>query len=167
MNVLPIAGASLPITGVRSYLYARSDTHKHRGIDLPAAEGSPVLAARAGVVTHAHPEPDAPGFKGYGSVVVLEHPGHFWTLYAHLSSVNVHKGQRVAAGEAIGAVGHTGNATGPVLHFEVSSRPYPLVKESPRLDPVAWLQDKGGALGGGIALLGLGLGWLFLRSRGL
>jgi murein DD-endopeptidase MepM/ murein hydrolase activator NlpD len=175
---IPIAAAVLPTSGIRSYLYQRNDTHKHRGIDLPAHEGAPVLAAAGGTVTHAH-SVYAPGFGGYGRVVVLEHPGHFWTLYAHLSDVQVRKGQRVVSGDLLGSAGRTAfTAAEPDhlmpegsshLHFEVSARPYPLVKESPRLDPVAWLNTYrgGGSVAGGIALVGLGLGWLYLRSRGL
>jgi murein DD-endopeptidase MepM/ murein hydrolase activator NlpD len=56
--------------------------------------------------------------NGYGNVVVLRHGGDKTTLYGHLSRIDVHKGQHVDQGQRIGAVGATGWATGPHLHFE-------------------------------------------------
>jgi murein DD-endopeptidase MepM/ murein hydrolase activator NlpD len=55
---------------------------------------------------------------GYGNVVVLRHHGQYTTVYAHLSRVSVRRGQRVAQNDTIGAVGQTGWATGPHLHYE-------------------------------------------------
>jgi murein DD-endopeptidase MepM/ murein hydrolase activator NlpD len=55
---------------------------------------------------------------GYGNVVILRHHGQYATVYAHLSRVNVRRGQRVAQNDTIGAVGQTGWATGPHLHYE-------------------------------------------------
>ena len=59
---------------------------------------------------------------GYGFLVVIRHHRHVRTFYAHLSHIGVHRGERVAAGERIGRVGASGEATGPHLHFEVRRR---------------------------------------------
>ena len=57
-----------------------------------------------------------------GRYVVLTHPGGYQTVYGHLSAINVTIGERVSTGAILGAVGHTGHATGPHLHFEVRTR---------------------------------------------
>ena len=88
----------------------------HTGIDFPAATGTPVAAAGAGCVTFA-------GFDdGYGLLVVLAHSGGVTTWYAHLSRIDVRPRACVASGTRVGAVGATGHATGPHLHFEVRVR---------------------------------------------
>ena len=85
---------------------------KHQGIDYAAPTGTRVRAVGDGIVEHA-------GLKGgYGKVVILRHHGQYSTVYAHLSRINVHRGQRVAQNDTIGAVGQTGWATGPHLHYE-------------------------------------------------
>lgn len=86
----------------------------HEGIDLPAPMGTPVLAAADGEVVYA-----GGGIRGYGNLVVLQHGGDLLTVYAHNSALFVAQGQGVRAGERIAAVGQTGRATGPHLHFEV------------------------------------------------
>lgn len=150
MPLLPFPTAKLPTTGTLSWGFRRSDTHVHNGIDLPAPEGTPVYAAADGVVQQAS-ERWEQGFSGYGMHVVLAVPTPAparWLLYAHLSRVLVSPGQRVKAGQLIGAVGRTAFSaedhtslldTGPHLHFEVSPRAYPQPSESARVDPVAWL----------------------------
>src|SRR5688572_15849203 len=85
---------------------------KHQGIDYAAPTGTRVRAVGDGVVEYA-------GMKGnYGNVVVLRHHGQYSTVYAHLSRVAVRRGARVAQNDTIGAVGQTGWATGPHLHYE-------------------------------------------------
>lgn len=85
----------------------------HTGLDFAAATGTPVFAALAGKVIEV-------GYAGaYGNNIVIEHANGRKTRYAHLSSTNVRQGQKVLRGEHIGAVGSTGNSTGPHLHFEV------------------------------------------------
>jgi murein DD-endopeptidase MepM/ murein hydrolase activator NlpD len=85
---------------------------KHQGIDYAAPTGTRVRAVGDGIVEHA-------GLKGgYGKVVILRHQNQTTTVYAHLSRINVHRGQRVAQNDTIGAVGQTGWATGPHLHYE-------------------------------------------------
>lgn len=86
----------------------------HSAIDIAAPLGTPVTAADRGVVIRA-------GWSsvGYGNFVVIDHQIDYITLYAHLSEIWVEEGQIVAQGELIGAVGSTGNSTGPHLHFEI------------------------------------------------
>ena len=84
----------------------------HQGIDFAAPTGTPVRAVGDGVVDFA-------GWQnGYGNVVFIEHSRGHTTVYAHLSSMTVTRGQRVSQGQHIGGVGATGWATGPHLHFE-------------------------------------------------
>lgn len=93
-----------PITG-------RPSTHS--GVDLAAAEGTPVPAAADGVVVAAGER------GGYGNAVEVAHPDGTSTLYAHLSRVEVTPGETVVSGEELGQVGQTGRTTGPHLHLEV------------------------------------------------
>lgn len=88
----------------------------HRGIDFGAAKGTPVHATASGTVIAAGPINENDG--KYGNTVIIDH-GAQRSLYAHLDSVDVRPGQRVQAGQTIGAVGETGLATGPHLHLEV------------------------------------------------
>jgi murein DD-endopeptidase MepM/ murein hydrolase activator NlpD len=88
----------------------------HTGIDFPASTGAPVAAGGAGCVTFAGVD------DGYGSLVVLSHGSGVTTWYAHLSRIDVRRGACLAAGTRVGAVGATGHATGPHLHFEVRVR---------------------------------------------
>ena len=84
----------------------------HRGIDIPAAYGSEVVASLSGVVVISR-------YHGsYGNYVVLSHGNGMRTLYAHLSSRLVSPGQTVSRGETIGLIGSTGSSTGNHLHYE-------------------------------------------------
>ena len=86
---------------------------QHNGVDYGAPTGTPVRTVGDGVVDFA-------GWQnGYGNVVSIRHNNDRQTVYAHLSRVDVRRGQRVDQGMRIGAVGATGWATGPHLHFEV------------------------------------------------
>lgn len=85
----------------------------HNGIDFGASHGSPIHAAADGVVIAATYS------SGYGNMVILDHGGGISTLYGHCSRLAVSNGQRVTRGQVIAAVGSTGLATGPHLHWEV------------------------------------------------
>jgi len=86
----------------------------HRAVDIAAPLGSFVMAADRGVVVRS-------GWneQGYGLFVVIDHNIDYVTLYSHLQDTYVKEGDIVAQGQVIGAVGSTGNSTGPHLHFEV------------------------------------------------
>ena len=85
---------------------------QHLGVDYGAPTGTAVLSVGDGTVDFA-------GWQnGYGNVVQVRHSGDKATLYAHLSKVDVRKGQRIQQGQRLGAVGMTGWSTGPHLHFE-------------------------------------------------
>ena len=86
----------------------------HPGIDYPAPSGTPVHAAGRGTVAFAGWDSG-----GYGNLVVIAHPQGVRSMYAHLSRIGVRAGQSVVAGSYVGAVGATGLATGPHLHFEL------------------------------------------------
>jgi murein DD-endopeptidase MepM/ murein hydrolase activator NlpD len=97
--------------GMRRHPIAQA-WRKHQGIDYGAPTGTRVRAVGDGVVEYA-------GVKGgYGNVVILRHHGQYATVYAHLSRISVRRGARVAQNDTIGAVGQTGWATGPHLHYE-------------------------------------------------
>lgn len=85
---------------------------QHKGIDFAAARGTPVRTVGDGVVDFAGRQ------SGYGNIVIVEHRNGQSTAYAHLSRIDVKAGQSVNQGQFIGAVGATGWATGPHLHFE-------------------------------------------------
>jgi murein DD-endopeptidase MepM/ murein hydrolase activator NlpD len=86
----------------------------HAGIDIAAPTGSPVKAAAAGTVVVA-----LKSTTGYGWRIIVDHGNGYTSLYAHLSAFNVAPGAKVARGQLLGAVGATGLATGPHVHFEV------------------------------------------------
>ena len=86
---------------------------QHKGVDYGAPTGTPIRAVGDGSVDFA-------GWQnGYGNVVEIRHAGGRSTLYAHMSRIDVKRGQHIEQGMRVGAVGSTGWATGPHLHFEV------------------------------------------------
>jgi murein DD-endopeptidase MepM/ murein hydrolase activator NlpD len=91
----------------------------HPAIDLAGSTGHAIFASDSGVVVYA-------GWNdwGYGYVIVLDHGNGWQTLYAHLSAINVVCGQSVYQGDVIGAMGSTGNSSGPHLHFEIMHDEY-------------------------------------------
>lgn len=93
-----------PITGRKRF---------HNGLDIAAPKGNGVYAYTDGTIVEA-------GWNGgYGIAILISHGNGMQTRYAHLSKLDVRVGQRVRTGQRIGAVGSTGNSTGPHLHFEV------------------------------------------------
>ncbi len=85
----------------------------HSGLDFRGPTGAPIYAAAEGTVSFA-------GTKaGYGNCLEISHGNGLVTRYAHMSAFGAQIGQRVAAGDVIGAIGNTGRSTGPHLHFEV------------------------------------------------
>jgi murein DD-endopeptidase MepM/ murein hydrolase activator NlpD len=107
----------------------------HAGIDLANSIGTPIRAVSDGVVIDAGPT------AGYGMWVKLRHADGTVTLYGHVNTTMVSRGQRVMAGDQIATMGNRGNSTGPHLHFEV------LLGGSQRVDPVPWLAKRGLSVG--------------------
>ena len=103
-----------PTKGVITSGYGMRWGRMHKGIDIAAPVGTPVLAAAPGVVVSA-------GWNsgGYGNLVEIQHPDGSLTLYAHNNRVLVRRGQQVAQGQQISEMGSTGRSTGPHCHFEV------------------------------------------------
>ncbi|HKU45030.1 MAG TPA: peptidoglycan DD-metalloendopeptidase family protein [Polyangiales bacterium] len=85
----------------------------HRGIDVGAPRGSPVIATNPGVVAYSDN-----GVRGYGNLLVIVHDDASVTLSAHCQAIYVFPGQRVSAGQIVGEVGETGMARGAHVHFE-------------------------------------------------
>lgn len=100
----------------------------HKGIDIAAPIGTPVVAAASGVVTYSRWNE-----WGFGNLVEITHPDGSTTLYAHNDRLMVREGQQVRQGQLIAQVGSTGNSTGPHLHFEI----HPSGKAP--VDPLAYL----------------------------
>ncbi len=84
----------------------------HLGVDYASPTGTPVRSIGDGVVDFAGVQ------NGFGNVIFINHKAGHTTVYAHLSRINVKRGERISQGQNIGAVGSTGWATGPHLHFE-------------------------------------------------
>lgn len=108
--VLPLSNYQLTGTfGESSYLWSTV----HTGLDFAAPEGTPLVSIAAGTVT----ETGDAGSYGYRTIITLSDGTELW--YCHQSSILVEPGEVVSPGQTIGAVGSTGNVTGPHLHLEV------------------------------------------------
>lgn len=126
----PNGGEITTIYGVRRYyngVFAKD--YYHRGVDYAGAYGSPIVAAAAGRVALVGRESE--GFLIHGNVIGIDHGQGVATIYLHLSRINVKEGDVVKAGQAIGALGATGAATGPHLHWG-------LYVNGASVDPVPW-----------------------------
>lgn len=124
----PIDGTLTSPYGLR---FRGASPDLHPGVDIAAPAGTPVHAMKPGRVVFAGT------LSGYGLTVMIDHSPTLRTLYGHLSRIDVTNGQRVEHQEVIGAVGATGNATAPHLHFEVmrwgkKEDPVPLLGDHPR-----------------------------------
>ena len=111
-TVKPVSGTITSRFGYRSSPGGVGSTN-HKGLDIAAQNGTSIYAAAAGIVEYS-------GYNGaFGKLVIINHGNGVKTYYAHCSSLNVSKGQKVEAGTNIAAVGKSGTATGYHLHFEV------------------------------------------------
>ncbi len=103
----------MPTRGRISSRYGMRNGRMHRGLDIAARTGTPIKAADGGKVIFT-------GRKGaYGNLVEIDHGNGYITRYAHCSTINVKKGDRVYKGQVIAKVGNTGRSTGSHLHFEI------------------------------------------------
>lgn len=106
MFAWPVSGYSLSST------YGTRWNKMHKGIDIVSSKRT-IMAAASGKVTFA-------GVKsGYGNCIVVEHSDGYETLYGHLKSISVDKGDKVSQGSTLGIMGSTGHSTGVHLHFEI------------------------------------------------
>ena len=111
----------------------------HGAVDFSGSgiSGSPAYAVADGYVVTSTAVTDGHGnYTSYGNYVLIAHYNGLYTLYAHLSSRSVSTGQTVSQGQVIGAVGSTGNSSGPHLHFEVRTSPG---KYANRVNPLNYL----------------------------
>jgi murein DD-endopeptidase MepM/ murein hydrolase activator NlpD len=102
-----------PVAGLVTSTFGRRRRSWHRGLDIRADPGTPIVAAAAGLVIASGFEPR------YGLMVKIEHEGGFMTVYAHNERNLVEAGDEVAAGQVIATVGRTGRATAEHVHFEI------------------------------------------------
>jgi murein DD-endopeptidase MepM/ murein hydrolase activator NlpD len=93
-----------PFTGRRAF---------HRGLDISARRGTPVVAPADGVVVYSGRN------GGLGKMVRVSHGFGYTTVYGHLDSIDVEVGDEIQRGDAIGTLGNSGRSTGPHLHYEV------------------------------------------------
>jgi murein DD-endopeptidase MepM/ murein hydrolase activator NlpD len=120
------AGFVWPVHGVLTSGFGWRWGRMHEGVDIAVSNGTPVVAAKAGVVIVAG------WMGGYGNLVVVDHGGGVATAYGHNTSVTVGVGQHVEQGQLISYSGSTGHSTGPHVHFEVR------INGSP-VDPMGYL----------------------------
>lgn len=97
----------------------------HWGMDFSAPVGTDIYATGDGVIKEANIR----NKRGYGKYVVIDHGFGYETLYAHMSKINVRKGQKIKRGEVIGQVGNTGTSSAPHLHYEV-------IKDGQKINPI-------------------------------
>jgi murein DD-endopeptidase MepM/ murein hydrolase activator NlpD len=122
----PVSGPITSPFGMRMHpVYGRPILHA--GIDIAAAQGTTIAAAADGRVIVAGTQGDC------GKMVAIDHHGGLSTIYCHMSQIFVGVGQDVQRGQAIGAVGMTGDATGPHVHFQVMQDGHPV-------DPMSFLR---------------------------
>ncbi|NJR65241.1 MAG: M23 family metallopeptidase [Leptolyngbyaceae cyanobacterium CRU_2_3] len=126
----PSQGEISTVYGVRRYYNGEfAQDYFHRGVDYAAGTGSPVVAPAAGKVVLVGREAD--GFTLHGNTIGVDHGQGVTSIFIHLSRIDVKEGDFVQIGQPIGAVGSTGAATGPHLHWG-------LYVNGQSVDPVPW-----------------------------
>ncbi|MBD0369842.1 MAG: peptidoglycan DD-metalloendopeptidase family protein [Pyrinomonadaceae bacterium] len=112
-SIWPVYGSLRSGVGIRSNPFGGSGSEYHKGQDIAAPIGTPVIATADGTIVIAGWQ------RGYGWVVYIDHGNGISTRYGHLSRIDVEVGQTIRRGEQLGLVGSTGRSTGPHLHYEV------------------------------------------------
>jgi murein DD-endopeptidase MepM/ murein hydrolase activator NlpD len=130
-SIWPVHGTLRSGVGIRSNPFGGSSLEYHKGQDIAAPSGTPVIATADGNVIIAG------WLKGYGNVVYIDHGNGISTRYGHLSRIDVALGQPIKRGEQLGLVGSTGRSTGPHLHYEVriDGQPTSPLKYLPQTQP--------------------------------
>ncbi|NEQ23000.1 MAG: M23 family metallopeptidase [Microcoleus sp. SIO2G3] len=129
----PNRGEISSVYGVRRYYNGVfADNYYHKGVDYAGGTGSPVTAPAAGRVVLVGRVAD--GFRLHGNTIGLDHGQGVGSIFIHLSRIDVREGDMVQAGQTIGALGATGSATGPNLHWG-------LYVNGVSVDPVPWRYD--------------------------
>ncbi|HBM80561.1 MAG: M23 family metallopeptidase [Clostridiales bacterium] len=123
MMIIPVDGEITSAFGIRNNPVEPGSSEMHGGIDIAASDGTPIKAAMGGTVENVGED------KSLGRMVKIKHDGGLETVYGHCSEILVNKGQSVKQGDIIAKVGHTGNVTGPHVHFEV-------IKDGTKIDPL-------------------------------
>ena len=104
-----------PVSGTVTSRFGARWGRSHKGLDIGAPKGTPIMAAASGTVVTA-----SYGYSGgYGNYIVISHGNGVQTAYGHCNSISVTPGQKVSQGQVIGTVGNTGNSTGNHLHLEI------------------------------------------------
>jgi len=111
-SLWPVIGRISSVFG-ETRISSSGEPRFHKGIDICAPQGTPVMATTDGVVSFAGTEAE------YGRMIVLDHGHGFSTVYGHLGKLQIQAGEKVVKGRVVGTVGLSGNSTGPHLHFEV------------------------------------------------
>ncbi len=106
----------LPVNGKVTSEFGLRNGRPHKGIDIAAEKGKPILASLDGKVVYVGNQ------RGYGNVIILEHDEYVMTVYAHNETNFVRLGEKVKKGQPIATLGQTGSASGPHLHFEYRKR---------------------------------------------
>lgn len=114
-----LSGFAVPLRGPLHERFGYARGRLHSGLDIAVLRTDAVRAALPGVVTATG---YVRNYSGYGLVIRIRHPNRITTLYAHLASARVRKGERVERAQLIARAGCTGSCTGPHLHFEVRVR---------------------------------------------
>jgi murein DD-endopeptidase MepM/ murein hydrolase activator NlpD len=112
-SIWPVMGPLSSGFGGRHNPFGGAGYEFHKGQDIAAQWGTPVIATADGVVVSAC------WHKGYGNGIYIDHGNGIETRYGHLSRIDVTEGQQIKRGQQIGLVGSTGRSTGPHLHYEV------------------------------------------------
>lgn len=132
-----------PITQVFGGMFSG---YPHRGMDFGVPEGTPVYAPDGGVVvqfTNSFTPWNGQQVRAFGRGVCLDHGDGWWSLYAHLSRIDVAIGQLIQPGDRLGLSGNTGVSTGPHLHWQLSDAPSFPVNIDQSRDPITCLISEG------------------------
>jgi len=119
----PVAG---PLTSPFGIRFQGLSPDLHKGVDIRIPDGTEVRAMAPGRIRFAGT------MTGYGQVIWTDHSGGVMSVYAHLSAIRVQAGEEISGGHVIGLSGHSGNASGPHLHFEIW-------RHGREVDPVGFL----------------------------